>query len=95
MAEKLASEARVGALAQLQGWRDGEGRDAIAKLFRFKSFSEAWAFMTRTALKAGQMNHHPEWLNVYSRVDVTLSREPLGRQQPGLDGCPQAATNES
>ena len=57
MAEKLASEVRVGALAQLQGWRDGEGRDAIAKLFRFKSFSEAWAFMTRTALKAGQMNH--------------------------------------
>ena len=78
MVEKLNTEARAEALAQLQGWREVEDRDAIAKSFAFKSFSEAWAFMSRTALKAEQMNHHPEWFNVYSRVDVTLSTHDCG-----------------
>lgn len=50
-----------------------EGRDAIKKNFMFADFSEAFGFMTRVALKAEQMNHHPEWFNVYNKVDVTLS----------------------
>lgn len=67
---------RVGAdavVAQLQGWTAVEGRDAIAKTFRFDDFSAAWAFMTRVALKAEQADHHPEWFNVYNRVEVVLT----------------------
>ena len=73
MAEKMSVDARSEALAQLDGWSEVEGRDAITKSFTFKSFSEAWAFISRAALKAEQMNHHPEWFNVYARVDVTLT----------------------
>ena len=58
---------------ELTGWAHVEGRDAIKKEFRFKNFNEAFGFMTRVALKAEQMNHHPEWFNVYNRVEVTLS----------------------
>lgn len=50
-----------------------EGRDAIKKSFTFADFNEAWGFMSRAALKAESMNHHPEWFNVYNRVEVTLS----------------------
>ena len=50
-----------------------EGRDAIQKTFQFRDFDEAFGFMTRVALKADKMNHHPEWFNVYNKVDVTLS----------------------
>lgn len=50
-----------------------EGRDAIKKQFNFSDFNEAWGFMSRVALKAESMNHHPEWFNVYNRVEVTLS----------------------
>ena len=78
MAEKLSVDARSEALAQLDGWSEIEDRDAIAKTFTFKSFSEAWAFMSRAALKAEQMNHHPEWFNVYARVDVTLTTHDCG-----------------
>jgi 4a-hydroxytetrahydrobiopterin dehydratase len=73
VAEKLSAGARSTALAKLDDWSDVEDRDAITKMFTFKSFSEAWAFMSRVALKAEQMNHHPEWFNVYARVDVTLT----------------------
>ena len=73
MAEKLSVDARSEALALLDGWNEVEDRDAITKTFTFKSFSEAWAFMSRAALKAEQTNHHPEWFNVYARVDVTLT----------------------
>lgn len=55
------------------GWSAVEGRDAIRKVLKFRNFSEAWAFMSRAALKAEAMNHHPEWRNVYNVVDVTLS----------------------
>ena len=67
---------RIGAnaaLAQLDGWRAVEGRDAIQKSFRFADFNEAWGFMSRVALKADAMNHHPEWFNVYNKVDVLLA----------------------
>lgn len=73
MVEKLAGEARLRALANLSGWSPVADRDAIGKSFKFKDFKDAFAFMTRVALKAEQMNHHPEWFNVYNRVDVTLS----------------------
>ncbi|CAM9504338.1 unnamed protein product, partial [Ectocarpus fasciculatus] len=67
------------AIAALSGWAQaGEGRDAISKSFSFSDFNEAFAFMTRAALVAEKMDHHPEWFNVYNRVDVTLSTHDLG-----------------
>lgn len=55
------------------GWGAVEGRDAIRKVWKFRSFSEAWGFMSRAALAAEKLNHHPEWTNVYNVVDVTLT----------------------
>jgi 4a-hydroxytetrahydrobiopterin dehydratase len=72
MAEKLTGETRQRVLAELPGWSEVDGRDAIYKSFRFKNFNQAFAFMTRVALMAEKMDHHPEWFNVYNRVDVTL-----------------------
>ncbi len=66
------------ALQHLSGWRAVEGREAIFKSFKFGDFKAAFAFMTRAALKAEQMDHHPEWFNVYSRVDVTLATHDAG-----------------
>ena len=70
---KLDDAARKAMLAQLPDWRMAEGRDAIQRTFKFKDFNAAFGFMTRAALVAEQMNHHPEWFNVWNRVDVTLS----------------------
>jgi 4a-hydroxytetrahydrobiopterin dehydratase len=67
---------RIGAeaaLARLSGWAAADGRDALVKSFRFADFNAAWAFMTRVALKAEQLDHHPEWFNVYNRVEVLLA----------------------
>ena len=75
---KLDADARAGALTQLPQWHDVEGRDAIARSFRFKDFNQAFAFMTRAALLAEKMDHHPEWSNVYNRVDVTLTTHDAG-----------------
>jgi len=75
---KLSSEARKQALAELRDWREVPGRDAIAKKFVFKDFNEAFGFMTRAALVAEKMDHHPEWSNVYKTVDVTLSTHDAG-----------------
>lgn len=61
-----------------EGWGLAEGRDAITKVFVFKTFNEAFSFMTRCALQAEKVNHHPEWLNVYNRVDVTLTTHDAG-----------------
>jgi 4a-hydroxytetrahydrobiopterin dehydratase len=61
------------ALAQLDGWRQVDGREAIAKNFKFADFNAAFAFMTRCALMAEKLDHHPEWFNVYNRVEVTLA----------------------
>lgn len=55
------------------GWQPTAGRDAIRKVWRFANFSQAWGFMSRAALEAERLNHHPEWRNVYNVVDVTLS----------------------
>ena len=67
---------RIGAaaaLAQLSGWSAVDNRDAITKSFKFKDFSQAFGVMTRVALAAEKLDHHPEWFNVYDRVDVTLA----------------------
>jgi 4a-hydroxytetrahydrobiopterin dehydratase len=61
------------ALAQLTGWSAAEGRDAITKTFKFADFSTAFGWMTRVALAAEKLDHHPEWFNVYSRVEVLLA----------------------
>lgn len=73
MVEKLSSKDRAQALAGLPQWQEVENRDAIHRSFKFNDFNAAFGFMTRCALKADQMDHHPEWCNVYNRVDVTLS----------------------
>ena len=66
------------AIARLEGWRAADDRDAIEKEFRFKDFNVAFGFMSRVALYAERNDHHPEWFNVYNRVDVTLSTHDAG-----------------
>ena len=61
------------AIAQLSGWSAAEGRDAIVKTFKCADFNAAWGFMTRVALAAEKLDHHPEWFNVYNRVEVLLA----------------------
>lgn len=78
MVEKLEGEARTAELMNLEGWDEVEGRDAIHKVLQFKDFNEAFAFMTRVALVAEKMDHHPEWFNVYNKVDVTLATHDAG-----------------
>src|SRR5262249_25057196 len=78
MAQKLTGDARKAALAKLNGWSEVKDRDAITKKFVFKDFNEAFGFMTRAALVAEKMDHHPEWFNVYKTVDVTLSTHDAG-----------------
>lgn len=75
------SAAKIGvaaALARLPGWRAVEGRDAIEREFRFRDFNAAFGFMSRVALQAEKLDHHPEWSNVYSRVHVTLTTHDSG-----------------
>ncbi|MEQ9146004.1 MAG: 4a-hydroxytetrahydrobiopterin dehydratase [Parvibaculaceae bacterium] len=78
MAEKLTGDARKKALAKLKGWKKVRGRDAIEKSFVFKDFNEAFGWMTRIALTAEKMDHHPEWFNVYRTVNVTLATHDAG-----------------
>jgi len=79
MASKRASDDEItAALKTLPGWARVEGRSAISKRFTFADFSEAWGFMSRLALVAERMNHHPEWSNVWNRVDITLSTHDAG-----------------
>ena len=76
--EKLAGDARTAALASLDGWAAVDGRDAITKTFQFGDFNQAFGFMSRVALVAEKADHHPEWFNVYNRVEVTLSTHDAG-----------------
>lgn len=75
---KLTGENRGRVLAELQGWRAVDGRDAIARSFAFKDFNQAFAFMTRVALMAEKMDHHPEWSNVYNKVEIVLTSHDAG-----------------
>jgi 4a-hydroxytetrahydrobiopterin dehydratase len=78
MAERLSADARKQALGGLPGWTEVPGREAIGKTFVFKDFNEAFGFMTRAALVAEKMDHHPEWRNVYKTVEVVLSTHDAG-----------------
>ncbi len=78
MVEKLDDAARADLARSLPGWRIVEGRDAIARGFRFRDFSEAWGFMARVALLAESQDHHPEWSNVWNRVEITLTTHDAG-----------------
>lgn len=78
MVERLSAEARRAALAKLKDWSEVPGRDAIARTFTFRDFSEAFGFMTRAALVAEKSDHHPEWRNVYKTVEVVLSTHDAG-----------------
>jgi 4a-hydroxytetrahydrobiopterin dehydratase len=73
MAEKLVGAARHAALATLHGWSEVDDRDAIRKSYHFADFSEAWGFLSRVALIAEKMDHHPEIFNVYNQVMIILS----------------------
>lgn len=77
-AEKLDDTRRAEILADLDGWQMQPGRDAIGKAFRFADFNTAFGWMTRVALMAEKLDHHPEWRNVYNRVDVVLTTHDAG-----------------
>ena len=73
--EKLSPDARAALISELSqnGWSEVEGEDALQKTFKFRNFISAFGFMTKVALYAEKWNHHPEWFNVYNRVDVRLT----------------------
>ena len=81
-AEKLSDEQRAAALAELEEWSLVDGRDAITKTFTFRNFNEAFGWMSRVAMVAEKMDHHPEWFNVYKTVEVTLSTHSVGGLSP-------------
>ena len=70
MVERIGAQAVLG---DLDGWSADQDRDAIKKIFKFKDFNEAWGFMSQVALLAEKMDHHPEWFNVYNRVEVKMT----------------------
>ena len=77
----MARPAKIGAeaaLSRLSGWKAAEGRDAIVKTYKFEDFSQAFGWMSRVALAAEKLDHHPEWFNVYSRVEVLLATHDAG-----------------
>jgi 4a-hydroxytetrahydrobiopterin dehydratase len=73
MSDKLDDAKRAETLSKLEGWQAVDGRDAMEKTFKFKTFNQAFGFMTRVALAAEKMDHHPEWSNVYNTVNITLT----------------------
>lgn len=82
----LSQDARQPLLAALPGWTPVQDRDAIHKSFKFADFNAAFGFMTRVALHADKVDHHPEWFNVYNRVDITLStHDANGLTQRDID----------
>ena len=76
--KRLSSEARKEALSILTGWTLAEGREAMSKRFVFRDFNEAFGWMSRVALLAEKLDHHPEWSNVYKTVEVTLTTHDAG-----------------
>ena len=78
MTAKLSGKALEDALAKLAGWKEVPGRSAIHKSFKFADFNQAWGFMTRVAMAAEKADHHPEWSNVYNKVEITLSTHDAG-----------------
>jgi 4a-hydroxytetrahydrobiopterin dehydratase len=78
MVEPLDAAARAALAADLPAWRMAEGRDAIRREFRFRDFSAAWGFMARVALLAEAQDHHPEWSNVWNRVEILLTTHDAG-----------------
>ncbi|MBV1795763.1 4a-hydroxytetrahydrobiopterin dehydratase [Siccirubricoccus sp. G192] len=78
MVERLEDAARARLAEDLPEWRMVAGRDAIRREFRFRDFSAAWGFMARVALLAEAQDHHPEWLNVWNRVEILLTTHDAG-----------------
>jgi 4a-hydroxytetrahydrobiopterin dehydratase len=78
MIAKLTEAERQSGLKELKDWRLAEKRDALQRSFKFKNFSEAWGFMNRVALLAETQDHHPEWSNVYNRVEILLATHDCG-----------------
>ncbi|MBW9114367.1 4a-hydroxytetrahydrobiopterin dehydratase [Rhizobium cauense] len=76
--EKLERQAIAAELAKLDGWSLDDAGTSISRSFKFRNFVEAFGFMTEGALAAERLNHHPEWFNVYSRVDVKLNTHDVG-----------------
>jgi 4a-hydroxytetrahydrobiopterin dehydratase len=75
---QLTDAERIDALSELPGWRMHEHKDAITRDFAFRDFSEAFAFMARVALIAEKLDHHPEWFNVYNKLEITLTTHDAG-----------------
>jgi 4a-hydroxytetrahydrobiopterin dehydratase len=78
MVDRLIGAARNAAVKELHGWSEVEDRDAIRKVYHFGTFREAWGWMSQVALLAEKMDHHPEWFNVYNRVEVILTTHDAG-----------------
>jgi 4a-hydroxytetrahydrobiopterin dehydratase len=78
MVEQLSEAERADALDGLPDWDYVEARDAISRRFVFADFNEAFGFMTRVALLAEKADHHPEWTNVWNRVEITLTTHDAG-----------------
>lgn len=78
MDSKLDAQARTALAAALPHWTPLPDRDAIHRAFRFKDFSAAWAFMSRVALLAEKHGHHPDWSNVWNKVEITLTTHDAG-----------------
>ncbi|MFS8147223.1 pterin-4-alpha-carbinolamine dehydratase [Rhizobium sp. R635] len=76
--EKLERAAVEAELSKLEGWTLNDTASAISKTFKFSNFIEAFGFMTEAAITAEKLNHHPEWFNVYSKVEVTLNTHDAG-----------------
>ena len=78
MVEKLTPQEREAFFARHPGWSEVEGRDAAFKTFQFADFNAAWGFMARVALAAEKADHHPEWFNVYNKVEIVLTTHDAG-----------------
>ena len=78
MSKKLSTKIRNESLKKLNGWKKTRGKNCIEKEFLFKDFQSAFSWMTKMALGAEKMDHHPEWFNVYNKVNVTLTTHDAG-----------------